>query len=309
MLGLENLTVGGMIDDLIQTGIGGIVKITEAYTRAERDLVFLCDVSPPRGASSDFIEEVRALPVDFLSVAYAPGKSIRADSAMTAATLAHSLGANVIFTVATRDMNKLALQSYILGAHLLGLENLLVVRGDDFEQGQEAPVRAVHDFTPTDLLLNVQRFNKGYDFRGRALDHHVNLCPGASLDLANDIGAEVRLAVRKVRSGAEFFVAQPVYETRRITEFLELYTAATGGIDPPPTFYGVQVLQRHGVAFGNPPLWIRDQLDRGRSGIDIAQGLIQRFSDLGVRGVYLIPPILSGGVRDYGAARHLLSKM
>ena len=92
---------------------------------------FICDFSPPR--SGNIAEARRAdIPADFISVAYNPGRAVRANSAMLAAAIRRGTGKETVFTLATRDMNRLAIQSLLLGAQMLGLENVAVVQGDPF---------------------------------------------------------------------------------------------------------------------------------------------------------------------------------
>ena len=89
---------------------------------------FICDFSPPR--SGNYQDIPTSIPdADFLLVNRNPGRAVRADSAMLAAELQRRTGKNVIFALLTRDMNRLAAQSYLLGAQLLGLENVVVAQG------------------------------------------------------------------------------------------------------------------------------------------------------------------------------------
>ena len=101
--------------------------------------MFICDVSPPRGPEMGNLNTLRDIDADLVCVAYNPGKSVRADSAMLAAVIKNYCGNEVIFTISPRDMNKLAIQSSILGAQLLGLDNVVVVGGAN------RLVVAVHD--------------------------------------------------------------------------------------------------------------------------------------------------------------------
>ena len=107
-----------------------MTKITDAYQSKGRRSFVICDFSPPRGASLDILDAVRKLDADFISVNYNPGRVPRADSAMTAHAIRQHTDREVLFTLATRDMNPLALQSHVLGAATLGLENLLILGGD-----------------------------------------------------------------------------------------------------------------------------------------------------------------------------------
>ena len=61
-------------------------------------------------------------------------------------------GRETVFTLATRDMNKLAVQSQMLGAQILGLQNVVVVKGDPFGKNDRSLVRPVNDYQPTELI-------------------------------------------------------------------------------------------------------------------------------------------------------------
>ena len=73
-----------------------------------------------------------------------------------------------------------------------------------------------------------------------------------------------------------------------------------------PVFFGLQVLIKDGVIFSSVPQGVRQDLEAGRDGADIALELLRRFLDYGVRRIYLVPPILRGGARDYAAAQRVL---
>ena len=92
--------------------------------------LFICDFSPPRGADISVFEQARNLSAEFICIAYNPGHSVRVDSTVMAYMIKKRTGKEVIFNLATRDMNKLALQTHLLGAQLLGLENVVILRGD-----------------------------------------------------------------------------------------------------------------------------------------------------------------------------------
>jgi 5,10-methylenetetrahydrofolate reductase len=249
------------------------------------------------------------LEVDFLCVAYNPSKSVRADSAMTAYALKRDLGKDGIFNLACRDMNKLALQSHLLGAALLGLENVVVVQGDAFTEQEVAAVTGVRDFTPTELVRAIHQLNQGVDYRGMKLRTPTSFCVGSIIDLGRGVEKEVPLVQRKVEAGVEFFLTQAVYETSKVLEFQQCYQRATGQALEPPVFYGVQILTRDGITFGQVPPGLQQALEKGRTGVDIAIDLLSSLRSHGVRSFYLIPPILKGGVRDYDATQQVLAHL
>jgi len=69
------------------------------------------------------------------------------------------------------------------------------------------------------------------------------------------------------------------------------------------------VLDKDGIVLGNVPVKIRQELDGGRPGSEIGSELLQSYVAAGIRGVYLVPPILRGGARDYDAAQQVLASI
>jgi homocysteine S-methyltransferase len=278
--------------------------VTEAVESARREgrVLVACDVSPPRSAAIDTLPEIAGIPTDFYCVAYAPGRAVRLDSLAMATVLREVTGRGTIFNLATRDMNTLALENHLLGAESLGQPNVTVVRGDDLTERDRRTLKAVDNLTPTALLEAISAMNAGRDFRGNALQQPSRLCAGATLDLARDHASEVVLTAKKVRAGARFLLTQPVYEPAYVERFLALYRSTNREALEVPVFWGFPVLAAESITFGEPPARWREQLAAGRPGDDLAAEELRRFVDAGITTLYVMPPILRGGVRDYRAA-------
>ena len=263
--------------------------------------VFICDFSPPRGPDPALLDGARLLDADFLSVAHSPGRSVRAGSAMTAHAIRQRYDRQVVFTIATRDMNRLAAQTQLLGAALLGLDNVIVLAGDG--------PQAAHDsdfFRPTELISSIKDMNRGVDYRGLRLRAPTAFCVGAVADPGRDVRKEASLAHAKVTAGADFLVTQPVFDLDRVADFLSCYREVAGEGLPCPLFAGLQVPTLGGLTFTEVPEDVRRQLDAGRPGEEIAVGLGRRLIAQGHNRIYLVPPILSGGRRDYAAAQRVI---
>lgn len=283
-----------------------MVKVVEKHAAGRERTLFICDFSPPRGADPELLAPARHLNADFISVAYNPGKSARVSSVVAAHWIKAHTGRDVTFTIATRDMNKVALQSLLLGAQLLGLENPVVVKGDKFSEKELAEVKDVSDFMPTELLRSIGQMNQGVDFRGLRLRSPTDFCLGATIDLGRGIGRELTLTRRKVEAGAQYFLSQPTFHPSGPTEFIARYAEAYGEGAQPLIFHGVQVMAPESLVFGNVPQWVTDDLARGRSGVDIALQVLHEFDEAGLKTIYLVPPVLRGGRRDYDAAQAVL---
>jgi methionine synthase / methylenetetrahydrofolate reductase (NADH) len=284
------------------------MKVTDKVRESGGVPVFICDFSPPRGADPEGIAPAKELEADYICVAYNPGKAVRVDSAAMASAIKRAVGREVVFNLATRDMNKLALQSHLLGAQMSGLENLVVLAGDAFSERDRSQATEVADFRPTELIASIAAMNAGTDYKGSRLWYPTDFCIGASIDLTRGVAREARLAHRKAQAGAHFFLTQPIFNPAEIGEFQQAYAAITGTEMARPIFWGVQILEKDGVIFSSVPPEVRCELEAGRPGTDIALALLRQVFDAGVRTIYLVPPILRGGARKYDAAQTVLAE-
>ena len=282
-----------------------MTKIVDHCFQVTGRPAFICDFSPPRSGDRAVVTQAR-FGADFISVAYNPGRAVRANSAMLAAAVKSQTGQEVAFTLATRDMNQLALQSELLGAQMLGLENVIVVQGDPFPERDLALVGPVNQVTATGLIASIANMNLGTDFRGAQLRATTDFCIGATVDLGRGVEREAGLARRKVQAGAHFLITQPIFDPDEASRFINAYANAAG--EPPglPLFFGLQVLEQDGIIFSSVPEQVREELAGGRSGVDLAVELFQRFQEAGIHDIYLVPPIRRGGARNYQAAQEVL---
>ncbi|MGH2585340.1 MAG: methylenetetrahydrofolate reductase [Dehalococcoidia bacterium] len=278
-----------------------------ADARRDGRVLVACDVSPPRGATIEALAEIAAMPADLYCVAYAPGRAVRLDSLAMAVVLRATTGRGTTFNLATRDMNKLALQNHLLGAEALGQPNVVIVRGDELTTRDQGLFKAVHDYTPSALVAATAAMNEGKDFRGNALRSPARLCGGATMDLARGAEDEARLAGRKVRAGARFFLTQPIYSPEEAEHLMETYRSVNDDNLTVPVFWGFPVLAAESITFGEPPERWRSELAAGRPSADLAAEELQRFTAAGLTTLYVMAPILRGGARDYTAAATALS--
>ena len=283
-----------------------MAKVTQRCHQATGHSVFICDFSPPRSGETAVLQ-LANIDADFISVAYNPGRAVRVNSAMLAAAIKERAGKDVLFTLATRDMNRLALQSQLLGAQLLGLENVVVVRGDPLTERDLALFKEAADIQPTGLIASITEMNQGVDFRESRLRAPTDFCVGGTLDLGRGIDQESQLAHRKVKAGAHFFMTQPIFDVADAARLRHAYSVIAGETLTIPVFFGLQVLEKDGIIFSSVPERVRQELDQGRRGMDIALEQYQAFQENGLHDVYLVPPILRGGARNYDAARQVLS--
>ena len=282
-----------------------MAKVVDRAFPASGRSAFICDYSPPRSGRP---EDVPAPPqtADFVSAAYNPGRAVRTNSVAAAAVLRERHGGDPIFTLGTRDMNRLALESLLLGAQALGLENVIVVAGDPF--GPRDTAAAVNDYRPTELIAAIANLNSGTDHRGSNLRSPTDFCIGAAVDLGRGIEPEASLAARKVAAGANFLITQPVFDPADIVRFVDAYARSYGDALSVPVFYGVGLMEPDGVSFASVPGWVTADLEAGRSGVDIALQVWDTLREAGANDCYLVPPIRRSGARNYAAASRFLEE-
>ena len=284
------------------------MKVTERVREAPNRPLFLCDFSPPRGGGASAAAQAHGIDADFICVAYNPGRAVRIDSASLAQAIHAETGTDVCFNLTPRDMNKLALQSHLLGAEALGLQNVVVLAGDPLSQRDQQRMTPVNDYKATELIDSIGQMNQGVDFRGSSLAQPTDFCIGATIDLSKGVEAEAELAHRKARAGAHFFITQPVFGPNKVAAFHNAYASIARAALDLPIFWGIQVLVQGGVMFSTIPQGIRDRLEQGESGVDLALEVIRDLREIGVRTFYLVPPILRGGARDYDSAKQVLTQ-
>jgi|GEM_PF-183320 5,10-methylenetetrahydrofolate reductase len=283
-----------------------MTTVVEQRLQDPKAVQIIADFSPPRGTDPSLLDDARYLDADFIAVAYNPGKSARVNSAFTAAWIKQNTGKDVTFSISTRDMNKVAIQSMLMGAELAGLENVVVLKGDSFTEKELTITKPVDDYIPTGLIRAITEMNERIDYKGLKLRNPTSFCVGATIDLGFGVERQIELTRKKVKAGAQYFLLQALFYPERLAEFVERYAERYGEELNAPIYCGVQVMVEDSVVFGDIPDWVTSGLDRGRSGVDIALELAEGYRQYGVPSIYLVAPILKGGRRDYEAAQQVI---
>ena len=286
-----------------------MTTIIEHRLRDPEAVLFVADFSPPRGTDPAVLEEAGYLDADFISVNYSPGKSARVNSAFAAAWIKQNARKEVTFSLSTRDMNRVATQSLLMGADMMDLENVVVLKGDSFTEKELTITKPVDDYLPTGLIRAISDMNRGIDYKGLKLNNPTSFCIGATIDLGRDMGRQIALTRKKVEAGAQFFFLQALFSPERLMEFLGRYADRYGDELAALVCCGVQVVVEDGITFGDPPDWVMSALRKGRSGEDVAVEVASRYLDAGHRSLYLLAPVYRGGRRDYAACQRVIERL
>ena len=281
-------------------------KFTEYTSNNDGAPTFICDFSPPKGVDFNELEKALSLNSDFVSVAYNPGKSVRINSLQSAYWIKQNSASDVMFSLSCRDMNKLALQSHLLGAQLLELENLVIFQGDPFNNKELINVKTVMDYKSTELIHSANMMNNKLDYKGNELSAPTDFCIGATIDLNKNLQKETHLANKKIQSGAKYFLLQPIFSTEILHVFLETYDEMFQSSLSVPLCIGIQILNPATKSFGHVPIKIKRELELGKSPTRVAYEFIEKALSDKFNCIYLLPSLLPDGSRDYEEASNLI---
>ena len=278
--------------------------------RNSRDETFFaCDVSPPKIGLDESFQNLNELKPDIFSISYNPGRSVSVNSVVAASWVQAKTGISAMFTVGTRDMNKLALQSLMLGAQLNSLKNVVIVAGDRFSEDDSPSVQEVNDFSPTEMIKATVDMNSRKDFRGRNIHEPTEFCIGGVLDLNKRWDKEVILVGKKVKAGVDFLLAQPFSEIGIAQEFMNYYFEVHSQALDLPILWGIQMLEKGSGSFYDVPEDVLRIIAKGNSGLDLSLSSIEEFQRIGIKSFYLIPPFYKGGRRNYEVAQSLIEEV
>jgi methionine synthase I (cobalamin-dependent)/5,10-methylenetetrahydrofolate reductase len=180
-------------------------------------------LTPPKGFSSEgVIADACALKRHGVDVVLVPdGQRGARMSAMSLAVLVQQqAGIETVLQYSCRDRNLLGMQSDLLGAHAMGLRNVMIVTGDVRSVGDYPDATAVFDVDSIGLTNVVARLNRGLDLGGQAIGGATAFHVGVQVNPgAEDLEAEIRRFEYKVEAGAEFAVTKPVFNVAAFERF------------------------------------------------------------------------------------------
>ena len=199
------------------------MKITEKFKNGE--FVVSAEVGPPKGINVDHVlEEAK----EYLSKITAVNVTDNQSSVMRLGSLAMCKrlldeGLTPIYQLTCRDRNRIALQSDLLSAAMLGIENLLLLTGDHTKLGDHPGAKPVFDLDSVSLIHTVCKLESGEDLGGNKLEGEPpKFAKGAVVSPCSDsVDAQLAKMERKVLAGAEYFQTQAVYEPEKFIEFME----------------------------------------------------------------------------------------
>jgi homocysteine S-methyltransferase len=196
-----------------------------ANALARGAFVVTVELAPPKGYRTDLvIEQARTLRIrgiDAVNIADGPHAAARLSALALAVLIEQQAGIETLMQYACRDRSLLGMQSDLLGAHAMGLRNVVLVTGDPPKRATYPDATGVFDVDSIGLTNVVARLNCGLDIGGQpigpATAFHVGV---AANPTAVNLDHELRRFEYKVEAGAEFAVTPPIYDVEALGEFL-----------------------------------------------------------------------------------------
>jgi methionine synthase I (cobalamin-dependent)/5,10-methylenetetrahydrofolate reductase len=198
-------------------------RLAHAISRGKP--VILVQVLPPRGHQAEqTIEAARALKirgVDAINVPDGPLSS-RMSALSMAVLIEQQAGIETVLHYACRDRNLLGMQSDLLGAHAMGIRNVLLVTGDPPKLGDYPKATGVFDVDSIGLTNVVTRLNHGVDVGGQSIGRPSSFHVGVAVNpTALDVEEEIRRFEYKVEAGAEYAITQSIFDLEAFDVFLK----------------------------------------------------------------------------------------
>ena len=236
---------------------------------ANRQFIITAEVMPPKGGDpSHMIKMAQMLQGRVHGVNITDGsRAVLRMSSLASAVLLKQAGIEPICQMACRDRNRIGLQADLMGAHALGIHNVLALTGDPVKAGDYPKARSVFDLESVRLLRTIGLLNQGIDLNEKPLsDGPLDIFAGAAVDpqCLSWSGLQKRFE-RKVEAGAQFFQSQLISDFERLEKFMtQIATQAQR-----PVLAGIFLLKSaKNAAF----------LNRNVPGVHIPEDIINRLA-------------------------------
>jgi methionine synthase / methylenetetrahydrofolate reductase(NADPH) len=268
------------------------------------EFVVSVELDPPKGGNVErMISSARSLAasggVDVFDVNDNPLARARMNALIASALIEQQVGVETIPHVTPRDASVRGIESMLLGAHAVGIRNVLAVTGDPPPSGDPHGSQAVYEVDAIGLTRLMAALNAGLDYSGKAIDDATSFHIGVAVNpVADDPGRELDRFHQKIDAGARFAMTQVLFDAAQLEGFLD----RLDGPAPVPLLVGVWPVRSHALAFRlhnevpgiSVPADVLERLERAgpnaaREGLAIARDLLAAARGLAA-GAYLVPP-------------------
>ncbi len=295
------ITVSAIAPELTATEVPEAKPRTLRQKLRDGDFVVSVELDPPRGLNPRKAIEgailLKRLGADCINIGDSPMARVRMSAIALAVLMKERAGIEPIIHFTSRDRNLMAIQSDLLGAHALGIRNVIALTGDPPTSGDYARATGVWDVDSIGFIKVLKQLNGGTDWAGNSIGKATDFFVACAANpTADDLDMEIDRVRRKLEAGADCLMTQQIYSAQILERFLE----RLGPIDV-PLLVGIMPLQssKHAEFIHNelPGVFVPDDVrermrlagENGKAeGIAQARELLEDCRPL-VNGVYLVP--------------------
>jgi homocysteine S-methyltransferase len=238
-----------------------------------KNFVITTELGPVKGVFTDeSIDKARSyLPLDGINVHDCPMGNLRINSIAMANLIQNNLKVEAIPHFTCRDRSLLGTQADLLGAHALGIRNILVTTGDPPKHGPY-PSKAVYDYNTFELIRLIKKMNNGLDYNDKEFGGRTDFkIACTAIPTAKNPEREIARMEEKISAGADFFQTQVVYDAERVLNFLEKARELNK-----PIIIGMMPLKSVKMA-----RFLNSKVE----GIDVPEEVISRMENEGTTGI------------------------
>jgi len=223
--------------------------------------------------------------------------SIMRLGSLTVSYLLKQKGFEPIYQLTCRDRNRLALQSDLLSAAALGIENISILTGDHPSLGDHPEAKPVFDLDSVQLLQVARGLESGQDMKGHKLEGEApKFCLGAAVNPGADpLEPQIMKMEKKIEAGAEFFQTQAVFDIKTFEDFIarvkHIKTPIMAGIVLLKSAGMARYMNKHVAGVFVPDNLIKEMeeaKDKAVVSIDIASRLIKKLKPM-CQGIHIMP--------------------
>jgi homocysteine S-methyltransferase len=272
---------------------------------ADRRHTVIVELDPPRDLDirkfMEGSEAIKKAGADAVTLADNSLAVTRMSNLALASLVRERIGLRPLVHIACRDRNLIGTQSHMMGLDALGIDHVLAVTGDPARFGDLPGSSSVYDLTSFEMIRMIKQLNEGVAFSGKPLKQRAKFVVGAAFNPnVKYLDKAVQRLERKIESGADYIMTQPVYDAGLIARIAE----ATRHIKV-PIFIGIMPLAsgRNAEYLHNevPGIQLSDEVRGRMAGLEGEAGraegvrIAQELLDSAVRhfkGIYLITPFL-----------------
>jgi len=232
--------------------------------------VVTAEIGPPKGSDiTEMTESIHLLKGKIHAANVTDNQSaVMRICSLAVCRIALDNGLEPILQMTCRDRNRIGLQSDLLGAHVLGIRNVLCMTGDYVSAGDHKDAKPVYDVESVQLLRMVDGLNRGKDMSGNDLNGPTDFFQGAVVTPETDfIEPQLMKFEKKINAGAKFFQTQAIYDIEKFKEFMGYVRKF-----PVKMLAGIVVLKSAGMA---------NFMNKNVPGIRVPQELIDEIKAAG----------------------------